>query len=221
MTEAAERGERLARMRQEYEGAGLEEADLAATWLEQFSRWLDEAESAGVLEPNAMVVATADAGGSPTARTVLLKGLDDRGFAFFTNLDSLKARQADANPRAALVFPWIDLHRQVMAAGPVEPVSDDEADAYFELRPRGAQISALASPQSQVVESRAEIERLHDEAEAELAPGRPVPRPPHWGGLRVVPVYVEFWQGRPDRLHDRLRFRRAEDGGWVVERLAP
>ena len=209
---------RLAAMRRSYAAAGLDEADLAPTWLEQFQRWFAAAEAAPLVEPNAMVLATAGADGRPSARTVLLKGVDERGFVLYTNLDSHKGRDARANPWAAIVFPWHEIGRQVIVGGPVEPVSADESDAYFATRPRDARLGALASPQSQVLGSRAELDRAH----AELAARYPeeVPRPERWGGLRVVPDTVEFWQGREHRLHDRLRFRRA-GGAWVVERLAP
>jgi pyridoxamine 5'-phosphate oxidase len=209
---------RLAAMRRAYADAGLDEADLAETWLEQFERWLADAVKAGLTEPNAMTFATASADGRPAARTVLLKGVDDRGFVLYTNLDSRKGQEARSNPRAALLFPWVDLQRQVVVDGTVERVADRDSDAYFASRPRGSQLGALASPQSQVVAGRAVLE----EARAALEQRYPVavPRPAHWGGLRVVPDAVEFWQGRPDRLHDRLRYRR-EAGLWVTERLAP
>src|SRR4051794_15605961 len=205
-------------MRRSYRRMGLSEDDLAATWLRQFEHWLADAVAAGIGEPNAMVLATADERGRPSARTVLLKGVDDAGFVFFTNRESRKGRELAANPRAALLFPWHDLQRQVVAEGGVEPLARAEDDAYFATRPHGSQLGALASPQSRVVASRDVLERAFAEA-AERYPDT-VPRPPHWGGLRVRPDVVEFWQGRPDRLHDRLRYR-LEDGGWVVERLAP
>jgi pyridoxamine 5'-phosphate oxidase len=210
-------------MRRSYDFTdGLTEDDLAGTWLEQFERWLDEVvRSDRLVEPTAMVLATADGECRPSARTVLLKGVDERGFVLYTNLESRKGRDALANPSAALVFDWIELGRQVVVTGAVERVTDAEADAYFASRPRGSQIGAHASPQSRVIETRDEL----DDASAAASERYPdaVPRPPHWGGLRVVPETVEFWAGRPNRLHDRLRFRRDSGaaGGWVVERLAP
>ncbi len=212
--------EHLADMRRSYEQGGLDETDLAATWLDQFRRWLEDAVGSGITEPNAMVLATADADGAPSSRTVLLKAVDERGLVLYTNLRSRKGQQAAANPRAALTFPWIDLQRQVGVSGRLEPVADAEADAYFASRPHGSQLGAHASPQSSVVGGRDELERHMAAVEARWPAGAEVPRPEHWGGLRLVPEQVEFWQGRPNRLHDRLRFRR-EGEGWVVERLAP
>jgi pyridoxamine 5'-phosphate oxidase len=215
--------ERLPEMRRPYEQTdGLKGGDLAPTWLEQFERWLDDVVDSGrLVEPNAMILATADASCRPSARTVLLKGLDERGFVFYTNLESRKGRDALANPQAALVFDWIELQRQVVVTGDVEQVAPAESDAYFASRPRGSQIGAHASRQSRPIASREEL----DAACAATSRRYPdeVPRPPHWGGLRVAPDAVEFWQGRPNRLHDRLRFRRVSDDGgdWIVERLAP
>jgi pyridoxamine 5'-phosphate oxidase len=208
-------------MRRNYDFTdGLREEDLAPTWLGQFERWLDDVTDSGrLVEPNAMVFATADAAGRPSARTVLLKGADARGFVLFTNIESRKGRDALANPHAALVFDWIELGRQVVVTGAVERVDDAEADEYFSSRPRGSQIGAHASRQSSVIASRDELDAAC-EAASQRYPAD-VPRPPYWGGLRVVPETVEFWAGRPNRLHDRLRFRRAEGGAWVVERLAP
>jgi pyridoxamine 5'-phosphate oxidase len=213
--------ELLPQMRRPYDPAdGLGEDDLAPTWLEQFERWLDDVVAGErLIEPNAMVLATADEHCRPSARTVLLKGVDERGFVLYTNLESRKGRDALSNPNAALVFDWIELRRQVVVTGTVERVSDEEADAYFASRPRGSQIGAHASAQSRPIASRAEL----DEACAAASERYPdaVPRPPHWGGLRVMPDTVEFWHGRPNRLHDRLRYRRDPAGVWVVERLAP
>jgi pyridoxamine 5'-phosphate oxidase len=211
---------RLTDMRGLYVADALDERELAPTWLQQFERWLDDAVDAPLPEPNAMTVATATADGRPSARTVLLKVVDERGFVFYTNLDSRKGREAAENPAAALVFAWLPLHRQVIVAGRIEPVDEPEADAYFASRPRGSQLGALASPQSQPIASRDVLDHSRAQLERRYPPGTPVPRPRNWGGLRVVPDSVEFWQGRPDRLHDRLRFHRAQDG-WTVERLAP
>jgi len=200
----------------------LDEQDLAPTWLEQFEAWRGEAEGSAVHEPDAMVLATADAAGRPSARTVLLKGIDGRGFTFFTNLDSRKGRELDQNPRASLLFPWYPLGRQVVVGGSVSGVADEEADAYFEGRPYGSRIGALASRQSEVIPSRAVLDRAKIELEARYPPDGPaVPRPPRWSGFRLAPEMVEFWQKRPDRLHDRLRYRRVSGDEWVVERLSP
>ena len=202
-------------MRRIYARSELSEETLAPTWLEQFERWFAEATEIG-RERNAMVVATA----GPGARTVLLKEVTDRGFVFFTNLKSAKGRELAADPRAALVFPWYEQERQILVRGTTELLGEHENDAYFHARPRGSQLSAAVSPQSEVIASRAELERAR--AELEASTGELVPRPEHWGGIRVIPDSVEFWQGRLDRLHDRLRYRRDGDGDdWVVERLAP
>lgn len=212
----------LAALRRSYERGGLAEEDLAPTWHEQLERWLRDAHAAGVNELNAMTLATVGEDGRPSARTVLLKGLDERGLVLFTNLRSRKGREALATGHAAVVLPWVDLDRQVVVTGAVERVDDALSDAYFSSRPRGSQLGAVASPQSQVVGSRAELEALFAAAEKRFA-GQDVERPAHWGGLRVVPDAVEFWQGRRDRLHDRLRFRCPEPdrSDWIVERLAP
>ena len=207
----------LAAQRRDYARAGLSEADLAPTWPEQFDRWLAEAQD--LVEPNAVVLATASAEGVPSARTVLLKDVDARGFVVFTNLTSRKGREATANPRASLVFPWVELERQVCVTGLVEVVAREETEAYFRSRPRGSQIGAWVSRQSTVVPSREVLEARQADLEQRFA-GQEVPVPGFWSGLRVVPDAVEFWQGRPSRLHDRLRYR-AVDGGWLVERLSP
>jgi len=216
----------LSRMRRDYDAdadaRALREDRLAPTWVEQFDRWFADAVAAELPEPNAMVVATADADGAPDARLVLMKGYDAAGIVFVSSYASAKGAQLAINPRAALVFPWHAIQRQVRVRGTVERVGETASDALWDPRPRGAQLAAVGSVQSTVVESREELEarvRLLDE---ETGPG-PVPRPPIWGGYRVVPERVEFWQGGADRLHDRLVFIRddEEGGGWIVQRLAP
>jgi len=211
-------------MRRSYLRGRLEDADSPAAtpahWLELFRLWFsDAATDPAIVEANAMQLATASADGRPAVRTVLLKGVDERGFVFYTNLDSAKGRDIADNPRASAVFAWLAHERQVRVSGAVEPVSTEETDAYFATRPRGSQIGAWASPQSAVVSSRAELEQRVAELERRFAEV-PVPRPPRWGGLRITPAEVEFWQGRADRLHDRLRYRRTGTD-WVRERLAP
>ncbi len=209
-------------LRRTYGAAGLSEKDLAADPWSQFEGWLATALEEGVVEPNAMVVATASADGRPSARTVLLKGYDERGFVFFTNLGSRKGQEIAANPRVSLVFPWYLLERQVVVVGDVEDVSREETEAYWRSRPYGSRLGAWASPQSQVVGSREDLDNRWKDAQARFPDADSVPLPAGWGGLRVVPVTVEFWQGRRDRLHDRLRFTRAAaDRPWSVERLAP
>jgi pyridoxamine 5'-phosphate oxidase len=210
----------LAAMRQDYAAGRLTEADLPGDPIAQFERWFDDARRARVIEPNAMTLATVGADGQPSARVVLLKAVDRRGLTFFTNLASRKCRELEANARAALVFWWGPLARQVRFEGPVEPVDQAEADSYFATRPRGSQIGAWASPQSSVLPSREVLERAVAGYDERFAGGR-VPRPEFWGGLRLVPVRVEFWQGREDRLHDRLCYVRRGAGDWRIERLAP
>ncbi|WP_306206815.1 pyridoxamine 5'-phosphate oxidase [Actinoplanes sp. RD1] len=208
-------------MRRDYtEHAPLLEADLAATWPEQFERWFADALGAGLPEPNAMIVATADAAGRPSSRTVLLKGWDARGFTFFTNYGSRKGTEAAANPYASLVFPWHPMQRQVIVAGQVQRVDRAETEAYFATRPRGSQLGAWASEQSRVAPDRKTIDDAYAAAAARFGEAGEIPAPPHWGGLRVVPGTVEFWQGRTSRLHDRLRYR-LDGQRWVVERLHP
>ena len=207
-------------MRTEYALATLIEERADPDPIGQFRTWFEEAMAAGVPEPHAMTLATATPDGRPSARIVLLRSFDERGFAFFTNYESRKGRELAANPMAALVFFWAGLERQVRIEGRVGTVDQTESDAYFRDRPRGSRLGAWASPQSEVIPDRGAIERRMAEFEAGFSDGE-VPRPPHWGGFRLVPDVVEFWQGRPSRLHDRLRYRRREGGSWLVERLAP
>jgi pyridoxamine 5'-phosphate oxidase len=209
----------LARLRNEYQAAGLARGDLPEAPIELWRRWLSDAEAAGVAEINAMVVSTVDPDGAPGSRTVLCKGADDDGFVFFTNYGSRKGLALAAEQRISLLFPWHQLSRQVIVNGVAEPVSRAESEAYFATRPRGSQISAWASEQSSVVVSREVLEQQVAAVEARYD-GVDVPCPPDWGGYLVRPSTIEFWQGRNDRLHDRLRYR-ASDNGWVVERLSP
>ncbi len=214
----------LAQMREQYSEVGLREQDVADDPIVQFERWFTEWLSTKPYDVNAVILATTDGDGWPSARAVLLKGLDERGFVFHTNRRSAKGLDLDRSRRASLCFLWHPLERQVRVVGTVEHLPDDESDAYFASRPRGAQIAASASPQSEPVADRAALERLIAETEARLGPGEAVPRPPHWGGYLVRPVTVEFWQGRRSRLHDRLRYRRSgptPGADWVIDRLAP
>lgn len=202
-----------------HDEVGLSERDLDPDPIRQLGRWLAEAERAGVAFPEAMALATADARGRPSVRHVLMKGLDERGVLFFTNLGSRKGRDLAENPWAAAVFLWRELDRQVSLAGPVEPATREEAEAYFRTRPREARLGAWASRQSEPVRSRAELEAAY-RAAAERFPGEDVPLPPHWGGFRIVPEVFEFWKGREHRLHDRFRYTREHDG-WRLVRLYP
>ncbi|MGA5123684.1 pyridoxamine 5'-phosphate oxidase [Streptomyces pseudogriseolus] len=211
-----------ATMRKQYRTEGLSETDLAATPVGQFARWFAQAaREGGLFEPNAMIVSTADAAGRPSSRTVLLKHFDEGGFVFYTNYESRKGRDLAENPYVSLLFPWHPVARQVIVTGRARRTGRDETAAYFRTRPHGSQLGAWASGQSTVIASREEL----DEAYAALAARYPdherVPVPPHWGGFRVVPETVEFWQGRENRLHDRLRYVAEAGGGWRVERLSP
>ena len=209
----------IAALRSEYSAQPLREDEVAAEPVAQFSAWLSDAVTAAIHEPNAMVLATTDATGVPSARNVLLKHVDVDGFVFYTNRDSRKGRELVANPRAALVFSWLPIYRQVIVLGDVAPTGDVEDDVYFASRPRGSQLAAWASRQSHPLSSREELEARFDEMRARFE-GGDVTRPGFWGGFRLRPVSVEFWQGRRDRLHDRLRYTR-EAGSWRLERLNP
>jgi pyridoxamine 5'-phosphate oxidase len=206
-------------IRREYEAAGLSERDLAADPIEQLRAWLDQARAAYPEELTSMTLATADREGRPSARVVLLKGLDERGLVFYTNYESRKGQELAENPRAALVFYWPVLERQVRIEGTVERTSREESETYFISRPLGSRLGAWVSPQSRPIPGREELERRLREAGERF--GEEVPLPASWGGYRVRPESIEFWQGRPNRLHDRLRYSLAADGGWRIERLAP
>jgi pyridoxamine 5'-phosphate oxidase len=207
-------------LRRSYERGSLDDDMVASGWFEQFQTWFDVAVAdPAVLEPNALQLATADAGGHPSVRTVLLKDMDANGIVFYTNYGSAKGRDLAVRPQASAVFVWLAHERQVRFSGPVAKISAEQTAVYFASRPRGSQLGAWASPQSEVVASRATLDALLAEITARFGDG-PVPVPPHWGGYRLRPDSVEFWQGRRDRLHDRIRYRRTDDG-WVTERLAP
>ncbi|MEB3958943.1 pyridoxamine 5'-phosphate oxidase [Streptomyces kunmingensis] len=212
-------------MREQYRthDGGLLEADLPTHPMEQFTRWFKQAAAPGspTAEPNAMVVSTADAEGRPSSRTVLLKSYDDEGFVFYTNYGSRKALDLAANPQVALLFPWHPMSRQVLVTGTAARTSRQETAAYFHSRPHGSQLGAWASAQSSVLADRTELDASYAELAERYPPGSAVPVPPHWGGFRVTPRTVEFWQGRENRLHDRLRYVAAGDGAWRVERLSP
>jgi len=210
----------IADLRQEYSLTGLRKADLAGDPLQQFRHWFDQALAAGTNEPNAMVLATADAAGKPSTRVVLLKVLDERGFVFFTNYESRKARELAVNRHAALNFFWVELERQVCVTGSITQVPREEAEAYFKTRPRGSRLGAWASKQSETVPSREVLEARLQELETKY-PGEEIPLPPFWGGYVLAPGEIDFWQGRPNRLHDRFRYSKQSDGRWLVERLSP
>lgn len=210
----------VADLRREYTRAGLREEDLTPDPTDQFGRWFEEALAANLHEPNAMTLATATPDGSPSARIVLLKGFDERGFVFYTNYEGRKAREIKANPRVSLVFYWGELERQIRIEGGVSRVPEEESDTYYESRPRGSRLGAWVSEQSRPVEDRSVLEDRVRELEARYE-DQDILRPPFWGGYRVEPESMEFWQGRESRLHDRLVYRRSAEGGWKIERLQP
>ena len=210
----------IAQLRQEYSAQVLLEEAAAPDPIMQFQIWWQQVIDSEITEPNAMTLATASADGVPSARIVLLKGFDKDGFVFYTNYNSFKAQQLAENPKACMVFFWKELERQVRITGLVAPVPAEESDAYFKARPEGSRIGAWASPQSQVIQNREWLDAQYELRLKELS-GTSIERPPHWGGYAVKPVLVEFWQGRPSRLHDRLQYSLQDDGTWKIERLAP
>jgi pyridoxamine 5'-phosphate oxidase len=210
----------VADLRKDYTLQELNETDVAPNPFIQFQKWFDEALLAQLLEPNAMTVATATTDGKPSARMVLLKDFDERGFVFFTNYNSHKGQELAENPQAALVFWWAELERQVRICGHVEKVSENDSDRYFQSRPFNSRLGAWASNQSEVIESRIILEQRLQELKAKYE-NQDIPRPPHWGGLRVIPTEIEFWQGRSSRLHDRILYTRLDDGDWKIQRLSP
>lgn len=210
----------IAHLRQEYARQVLLEENSADNPIDQFKKWWQDVINSQITEPNAMTLATASADGVPSARVVLLKGFDENGFVFFTNYKSYKGLQMAENPKASLVFYWKELERQVRIIGLTIPLSAEESDAYYGSRPQGSRIGAWASPQSQVIPDRAWLDNEYSNLEAQMQSGN-ITRPPHWGGYTVRPVIVEFWQGRPSRLHDRLQYTLENNGTWKRERLAP
>jgi pyridoxamine 5'-phosphate oxidase len=209
----------LVELRREYTLAGLRRADLDADPISQFQKWFAQALAAEIVEPNAMTLATVGADGQPSTRVVLLKAVDERGFSFFTNYESRKGRELAENPKGALTFFWAGLERQISVGGAVTKLSREESEAYFTVRPIGSQRGAWVSKQSRVVESREYLEKRLEEVTAQF--GEAVPTPPYWGGYVLAPMSIEFWQGRPNRLHDRFLYMRGADGGWKIERLSP
>ena len=210
----------IADLRQDYTLQGLRETDVNSNPFVQFKEWFDQALSADILEPNAMMVATTTTQGKPSARMVLLKDFDERGVVFYTNYNSQKAQELAENPQAALVFWWAELQRQVRICGWVEKISEEESDKYFYSRPFSSRLGAWASNQSEIIENREVLEQQLEELQKEYY-NKDVPRTPHWGGIRVIPAEIEFWQGRSSRLHDRLVYIKVEDGNWKIERLSP
>ena len=210
----------IADLRKEYKLQTLQEKEVSKDPYEQFTQWWNNALKSEIIEVNAMTLATADASGTPSARIVLLKGFSEKGFVFYTNYDSHKGRDLEANPKACLVLFWKELERQVRISGNAKKVSSAESDEYFASRPQGSRIGAWASPQSDIIGSREIIEANSLAYQQKFSDGN-IPRPPHWGGYVVVPAIIEFWQGRPNRLHDRIQYSLTESGAWKIERLAP
>ncbi|MCP2729621.1 pyridoxamine 5'-phosphate oxidase [Limnofasciculus baicalensis] len=211
---------KIADLRKDYTLHGLSETDALPNPFTQFKIWFDQALSAQLSEPNAMSIATASLDGKPSVRMVLLKDYDERGFAFFTNYNSQKGQQLRENPWGAVAFWWAELERQVRIEGQVEQVSPEESDSYFQNRPRASQLGAWTSAQSEVINNREVLEQRLAKFQQEYE-NKEVPRPPHWGGFRVIPTIIEFWQGRPNRLHDRLIYKKQDNGSWIIQRLSP
>ena len=207
--------------RKSYERGALDEHEIDRNPFQQFTIWYDEAVAADLPEPESMTLSTATRDGRPSARIVLLRGYDETGFCFFTNYSSQKGQELAVNPYAALTFHWVELERQVRIAGRVEKLTAEESDAYFQSRPSQSRIGAWSSPQSNVIPSREILEQLFNEYQKQYSDETAIPRPEHWGGYRVIPERIEFWQGRPNRLHDRLQFSRTDQGPWTLQRLAP
>ncbi|WYL96676.1 MAG: pyridoxamine 5'-phosphate oxidase [Gloeotrichia echinulata IR180] len=210
----------IADLRKDYSLEGLNETDVNNNPFIQFTKWFQQALAAQLPEPNAMTIATATPDGKPAARMVLLKDFDERGFVFFTNYNSRKGQELAENPQAALVFWWVELERQVRISGRVEKISENESDKYYDSRPENSRLGAWVSNQSEVIENREVLEQRWQDFQRRYD-NQDIPRPPHWGGLRVIPAEIEFWQGRPSRLHDRLLYTRLDHGSWKIERLSP